>query len=206
MGVPKLLLELAPGNRLGTIALRELLANPRIHSVSAVVRSSDIAQWNSLAEPGHLPSSKLRYVPCEDAAHGMSYSLRSGLADAMALSPDAILVALADQPFITSELIDDLIEAYRAKPKLDFVACDGGTHAMPPALIAPSLFEQFDKLEGDVGARKLFASPEYSGALIPVSGNHVFTDIDTPFELKEARSFWKSFRTISRHSVSSSSN
>src|SRR3954469_5469693 len=90
MGVPKLSLELAPGNRMGSIALKEMMANDGIHSVFAVVRPCDARQWASISEYGEEGrESKLRLVACEDAARGMSHSLRAGLQAALATRPDA---------------------------------------------------------------------------------------------------------------------
>jgi molybdenum cofactor cytidylyltransferase len=191
MGIPKLSLELVPGSSLGEIALSEMLDNSHIVSVSAVVKLSDSLKWVKKVERTAAGRAKLRMVPCEQAALGMSYSLREGLKDALAVSPQAIIVVLADQPFITSELLDSLITAYDGQPDLDYVACAGADMAMPPVLFAPSMFDALNELEGDAGARKLLASPAYRGKLVPVSSPQVFTDIDTPFELEEARSFWR---------------
>jgi molybdenum cofactor cytidylyltransferase len=52
------------------------------------------------------------------------------------------------------------------------------------------MFEAISRLEGDMGARKLLASPVYQGVLVPVKSELVFTDIDTPFELMDARNLW----------------
>lgn len=192
MGVPKLSLELAPGNRLGAVALMEMLANPQLEGVSVVVRHSDSLHWIPLSEEGGPHQRKLRVVPCRQASQGMSYSLREGLKDALSLDPQAIIVVLADQPFITSELLDSLIAAYLKQPDLDYVACAKHRLAMPPVLFAASMFDALGRLEGDSGARKLLASEAYRGALISVASPFVFTDVDTPFELKEARRYWQS--------------
>jgi molybdenum cofactor cytidylyltransferase len=187
MGIPKLSLELAPGSCLGSIALKQMLASTQFDTVTAIVRKSDSLNW--IPETGWESERnvKLRIVPCEDAALGMSYSLKEGLRAALLESPQAIVIVLADQPFITTELLDNLVAAYRDRPDLDFVACDGAPIAMPPALFAPSMFDALSGLEGDMGARKLLASPTYLGALVPVTSNVVFTDIDTPIDLKDAR-------------------
>ncbi|MCD9023317.1 nucleotidyltransferase family protein [Cohnella silvisoli] len=190
MGIPKLSLELVPGSFLGSIALKRMLASKQIDTVTAVVRKSDTLNWIPEKEWGTNGSGKLRIARCEDAALGMSYSLREGLRATLSESPQAIMIVLADQPFITSELLDNLVAVYRDRPDLDFVACVGANAAMPPVLFAPSMFDAISRLEGDRGARKLLASPAYRGSLVPVKSDLVFTDIDTPLELTIARNSW----------------
>lgn len=191
MTVPKLTLELAPGSCLGEIALTEMLANQQLDTISVVVRENDGLKWIPRSERARRGGgAELRILPCKQAALGMSYSLREGLTDALSLEPGAIMIVLADQPFITSDLLDSLISAYRAQPDLDYVACTGDRMAMPPALFAPSMFDALGELEGDAGARKLLASTDYRGLLVPVSSSDVFADVDTPSDLKEARRYW----------------
>jgi molybdenum cofactor cytidylyltransferase len=191
MRIPKLSLELVPGSCLGSIALSPMLASRQMDTVTAVVRNSDSLNWIPNTEREAKRSGKLRIVRCGDAALGMSYSLREGLRAAQSSeSPHAIMIVLADQPFITSELLDNLVSVFRDRPDSDFVACAGALTAMPPVLFAPSMFDALSRLEGDEGARKLLASPAYRGVLVPVNSELVFTDIDTPFELMNARNLW----------------
>jgi molybdenum cofactor cytidylyltransferase len=194
--MPKLSLELAPGRRLGMIALAEMLACECIESITAVVRKSDKLQWIPELERHALlkRNTRLRVVPCEDAVLGMSYTLREGLKAALSESPQAIMIVLADQPFITADILNNLASVYRDRPELDYVACSSGptAAAMPPALFASSMYDALSRLEGDMGARKLLASPAYRGVLVKVPSENVFMDIDTPFELKNARKLWMS--------------
>ncbi len=191
MAVPKLSLELAPGNRLGTFAISAMIGSDLFDSIVVVVREQDGLQWVPEPSDGENGNkAEIRIVPCAQASLGMSYSLREGLREALALQPDAIMIVLADQPFISSELLGSLVAAYKAEPELDFVACAGLPIAMPPALFAPSMYSALSGLEGDAGARKLLASPAYRGVLVEVASEKMFTDIDTPFDLKEARRHW----------------
>jgi molybdenum cofactor cytidylyltransferase len=196
MKVPKLSLELAPGSRLGSIALNEMIGCDRLDSITVVVREKDELNWVPReSEHAGTKNAKLRIVSCPRAADGMSYSLREGLRDALSQKPDAILIVLADQPFISSDLLDRLVAAYVSEPDLDFVACAGEAIGKPPALFAYSMFLGLSRLEGDMGARKLLASPDYRGKLVQVASDLVFADIDTPFDLKEARCHWIDSRT-----------
>ncbi|GIO10813.1 xanthine dehydrogenase accessory protein PucB [Cohnella xylanilytica] len=186
MGRPKLSLELAPGRPLGAETLGRMLACPRLDRVVAVVRPDDDLRW---AEPVRAADrgGRLVFAACERFAEGMAFSLRRGLAEAEAFgTPDAVLVALADQPFIDAELLDSLIEAYASDRSLDFAACRDGEEARPPALLGASMFGPIARLVGDRGARGLLADPRRKGALVEPRSAIAFVDIDTPEDLKRA--------------------
>ena len=185
MGRPKLSLELAPGNRLGSRALAAMLACPEVAEIVAVVRPDDPLLWAEGAETASA-SGRLRFAPCPEAAEGMSRSVRRGLAEALAGTPEAILVVLADQPFITADLLSSLAAAYEADPTLDFVACRYGALAHPPVLLGRSMFDAAMMLEGDAGARKLLSDPRRRGALVEAESEAAFADIDSESDLAAA--------------------
>lgn len=56
------------------------------------------------------------------------------------MQPDAAIVALADQPFITASLVNRLIDTYERNPGLDYVASTHEGLAMPPALFSKEMF------------------------------------------------------------------
>ncbi|RED65979.1 nucleotidyltransferase family protein [Cohnella lupini] len=202
MAVPKLSLELAPGSRLGTLAISEMIGSDLFDSIIVVVREQDGLLW--IPEPSRRSNgeaeAEIRIVPCAEASRGMSFSLREGLKEALALQPDAVMIVLADQPFITSRLLSSLIASYKNEPDSDFVACAGRSNAMPPVLFSPSMFSALSGLEGDAGARKLLASPAYRGVLVEVASETMFTDVDTPFDLQEARRHWSETKGKGGHS------
>ncbi|WP_158602253.1 nucleotidyltransferase family protein [Cohnella endophytica] len=189
MFIPKLRMELAPGKKLGSFALEAMRANKRIGSISVVVKEQDVREERSWLPDDEADDPSLRIVPCPDAAYGMSYSLRAGLSDVLAaeVHPDAIIIALADQPFITPDLIDGLIQTYQDDRRLDFVACAGDAIAVPPVLFAPSMYKALSELEGDAGARKLLSSPRYRGEVVQASSGLMLLDIDTRQDFEEAR-------------------
>jgi len=186
MGRPKLSLELAPGKPLGAEALGRMLACPRLDPVIAVVRPDDDLLWTEPVRAADR-GGRLVFAACERFAEGMAFSLRRGLAEAEAGEPpDAVLVALADQPFIDAELLDSLIEAYFAGRSLDYAACRDGEAARPPALLGASMFGPIALLEGDRGARGLLADPRFKGELVEPRSAIAFEDIDTPEDLERA--------------------
>jgi len=85
----------------------------------------------------------------------LSHSLATGVR-AVAALPDvsAILICLADMPFVTSQHIQRLLDAHDGGPTSIIASSDGGT-SMPPALFGRTHFEALMSLEGDAGARAL---------------------------------------------------
>lgn len=118
-------------------------------------------------------------VVCPEAPSGMSYSLRSGLQAAEEDRPDALLVMLADQPFVDAAHIGRLIQAYEEADDPDYSASkkpDGAL--MPPALLGRRLFAELKLLKGDTGARKLFQSARYRGIAVTASQPELLLDVD----------------------------
>ncbi|AJY77749.1 hypothetical protein VN24_14720 [Paenibacillus beijingensis] len=145
-------------------------------------------RWLPPKQDGPGPQPEI--AVCPEAHLGMSYSLRRGLSAARAGGAGAVLVVLGDQPFVDAPLLTRLIERYRLAPGLDYVACGNGGAAMPPALMAHTMFAAMDKLEGDKGARGLFADPHYKGDIIEVPDRAVFLDADTEEDMREIRLHW----------------
>lgn len=123
MGVPKLTLELSSSNTLGSLALRALLASGLQH-VYVVVQPTDDLSWlpADLLVLASAPAGPLHIVACDDAAQGMAHSLRAGLAAAVDDSTRAVLIALADQPFVQPRMFKELLAAYKRQPCLDYAA------------------------------------------------------------------------------------
>lgn len=205
MGARKQSLELAKGKPLASVGLHALLSSP-LKNVMTVIHPDDPLEWLSVegGAAGHAapPDVKaVRLVACPEASQGMSYSIRCGLQALMADEPalDAIVVALADQPFITTEMFAGLIHYWSERPELDFVATaanDAGGESivlMPPAILSRSMFASVLLLEGDAGARKLFQSPDFKGCGLVASDRTTLLDIDTPADMELAKKHYSAY-------------
>ncbi len=113
-------------------------------------------------------------------SEGMSSSIRAGVS---ALPPDmeAAIVALCDQPFLSSTVFNELIDKYTASGK-SIVACEYDGLPGVPALFAKRYFAELASLRGDSGARRIIQSHENDAILIPFSEGSV--DLDTPEEYR----------------------
>lgn len=172
-----------------------------LKSVMVVVSPEDPLDWLRADEGGAsgvVVSSKASSIyveACTDASHGMGHSIRHGLRALMSIEAelDAVVVALADQPFVTTCMINELIYYWLEKPQLDYVATavhdarDGAVVLMPPAILSSSMFEDLLQLEGEAGARKWFGSPRFKGySLLAVDGAALI-DVDTPEDYEHAK-------------------
>lgn len=187
MGSPKLALEPEPGRPLGCYALRAALAS-RLDAVIVVVR--DEKTFDVLANGLEAKSAATDYRPnrlhkavCPEAAEGMSRSLRSEVSAAEALGADAVVVLLADQPFVQPTDIDALLRSVENDPTLDYAALADRGQPKPPILLAHSMFPAVARLEGDVGARALLRDARYRGVRLSASDDSCFLDADTPDDL-----------------------
>lgn len=180
-------MELAPGRSLGSPALCELMACRLFGSIAVVVRPDDSLAWL----PGGVDTSRLRVAVCREAEGGVSHSLRCGLSVVLPDDPDAVMIAQADQPFLSGGLIRGLVAALRSDREADYAACGQGSEAKPPALLSRSMFPALERLEGDDGAKRLLESPDFSGELIELAEEEALTDVDTPDDLECARRWWR---------------
>lgn len=122
-----------------------------------------------------------------DAASGMSASLRTGAAWAMAQGACALMVLLPDLPDLTALDLQTLLQANDFENI--FRACDTtGTPGHPVILPAP-LLPELTRVTGDTGARDLLRAHPVTP--VPLPGAHATTDLDTP----EAWAAWRAAQT-----------
>ncbi|UVO51954.1 nucleotidyltransferase family protein [Sphingomonas sp. SUN019] len=116
----------------------------------------------------------------EDAASGMSGSVRIGVAYARERGAAAVVIALADMPRVTATHIYRLLDAAESSDAV--VVSSDGVQPMPPGVFGRDRFDFLMALKGDKGARDLVKA-----------GRHVVTtpaeliDIDTPEDLERLR-------------------
>ena len=117
----------------------------------------------------------------------MASSVRIGLNELLFISAltDGAILMVCDQPYISSELINDLINTQKQTGKA-IVCCSYGEAIGPPALFHRSLFNELMHLKGDVGARKIIQQHADNVATILFTKGKI--DIDTKEEYDALRS------------------
>jgi len=128
-----------------------------------------------------------RFAHNADFSTGMASSLKAGLAAAPA-EADAALIMLGDMPAVRSALIDRLIDAFLARPDALVAAPLVNRQRGNPAILSRRLFSAAAALEGDEGARRLFAAIDPASIVLvdDVDGGSAL-DIDTTQALNAAR-------------------
>ncbi len=171
MGAPKLLLPLR-----GRSVLRHVIDHvhgSRCDGIVVVVGEAADRVAAEARGPG------VRVVVNERYREGMGTSLAAGIS---ALTPEceAAVVLLGDQPCVTAEVINSLIDAYRKTGK-PIVASRYGEVLGPPTLIGGALFHEARRLGGAGGGRSLIRRyPDLvAEVLLPPSAA---VDVDTPEE------------------------
>ena len=124
-----------------------------------------------------LRDRPVRIVDNPRYAQGLSTSVGAGL---HALGPrcDGALFLLADQPFVTSALIDRLLEAFAATGKsiVRPLACGRPAN---PVLFSAALFAELAREEGDRGGRQVVLRHRDDVALVAVDDPLLCLDIDS---------------------------
>ncbi len=121
---------------------------------------------------------RARVVINPDHVEGLSTSLRAGIAGLDA-RVDRAVVILGDQPDISAELVNRLLDTQAASGlPAAALSFDGLLH--PPVVLARELWGDIEALEGDVGLRALIrAHPERVAAVEAETPRGHPVDIDT---------------------------
>jgi len=179
MGVENKLLAEIGGKPLVRIAAEEALKSKARPIVVVTGHQPERVQ-------AALRDLDLRIVHNPDFADGLSTSLKAGLS-ALPDDVDGALVLLADMPRVDATLIDKLIGAFDpARGALVVVPTFEGKRGNP-VLWSRRFFADLMTLQGDVGARHLIGGYGEAVAEVPVGGNGVLTDVDTPDALSTVR-------------------
>ena len=164
-----------------------------------IQQTIDIAV-NSLCEPivvvlgayaeqiePEIKSFPVILAPNRNWRDGMSTSIRVGLKTLLTLSPqlDALVLMLCDQPFVSTVLLDRLVETYY-KTEQPLIASQYAEVVGVPALFARSFFPILSTLQGDRGARKILQ--QFLPEVVRVPFPRGEFDIDTPTDYTRLRS------------------
>lgn len=128
-------------------------------------------------------SGRWRHIENPSATEGLSSSLRLGLRSTVDTA-DGILVALADMPGVTAELINILCAAFTASEGqgIVFPASPDGRRGHPVIWPRP-LFGALENVSGDTGGKALLASHRDLWRPVACDDPGAFTDIDTRADL-----------------------
>jgi molybdenum cofactor cytidylyltransferase len=118
---------------------------------------------------------------------GMASGIVAGLSNMLLLHPDmgAVIIAVCDQPFISSTLLQQLVSTFDMSGK-GIVACAYADSVGTPVLFGRYYFGQLLALSGSEGAKKLLKQYPDDLAVIAFPNGHI--DIDT---VEDTQKLWE---------------
>lgn len=132
-----------------------------------------------------LAGLNVRLVANPRYAEGLSTSLKAGLA-ALGEAADGALVLLGDMPRVGAGLVRRLAEAFDPASGRHIVVPVAGGRRGNPVLWGRRFFGELMKVTGDQGGRTVLASSPEAVIEVPVEGDAVHLDLDTPEALAAA--------------------
>lgn len=175
MGRPKQLLRIE-GQTVIRRAAETALAS--MCSPIVMVLGADISE----IQP-QLQGLPIQIVENPQWRHGMAFTIHVGLEVLLRSQPniEAVILMLCDQPLLTAEVLNQLVEA-RAKTECLLAASVYDNTLGVPALFHNSVFPELLALQGDEGARRILSRHSQKVARLPFPGGEI--DLDTTEDLE----------------------
>jgi molybdenum cofactor cytidylyltransferase len=131
-----------------------------------------------------LSQAGMPFATNQNSAEGLASSVRAGLEFHKGSGLGAVLVSSCDQPLVTGEHLQELIQLWRKGRGAAVASAYSNTIGIP-AVFGSELFSQLSALRGDRGAGQLLRRlPNTVTLVLPEAA----FDIDTPEELGKLES------------------
>ncbi|MDZ8050279.1 MAG: NTP transferase domain-containing protein [Aulosira sp. ZfuVER01] len=119
-----------------------------------------------------------------DWAGGMGASINSGMQFLQNLPQniDAVVILVCDQPFLSPQIINQLVEAYHSTKK-SIITCEYAGTLGVPALFSNIFFSDLAELPGNTGAKTIIKNNLAQLFSIPFDRGVI--DIDTPQDYEQ---------------------
>ncbi len=136
--------------------------------------------------------SKLTAVENPDYQQGMSTSLRKGIETLMSSYPmvNGALIVLGDQPLMTPQILDTMIETKQTTGKRIITARYTGKRGNP-TLFDASLFPELMEMTGDEGGRKVLERYRQEIAIVDMKDDMPNYDVDTWETYQQVVRIWE---------------
>ena len=175
----------AGGKQLLPLGNSTILENTIDNVVASAVDETIVVLGHKAAEI----SSKIAHKPVKIVVNtgyreGMSTSIISGLNRVQA-GAEAILLALADQPFISCQTINRLLAEYKSHDKGIVIPSYQGKRGHP-VIISLSYKNELLLIAGDIGAREIIWRHPHDVFEVEVDAPEIAIDIDTQEEYEAA--------------------
>lgn len=164
------------------------------HTVSAAAAVSTpvfvVTGEHSTTIAAALQNSAVQLIPNDQWQEGMGTSVATGVTGIMQAghTSDAIIIVVCDQPFITGELLQQMIAAKESSGK-GIVGCSYDNTIGTPVLFDKKYFPALQQLNGQQGAKRLLQQFPDDVATIPFPLGNI--DIDTPEDYERLKNLKK---------------
>ncbi len=178
LGSPKQLLDYA-----GVTLLQHSIDAAQIADASSAVV---VLGANADLIKRHLKDTTVEIVVNDSWKEGMASTMRVGLQTLLKLKPEveAVIFMVADQPFVTADLLNKLMELNK-KEQCSIVASKYADTFGTPVLFAKHFFPALLELTGDTGAKSLVRKYMSEAAFVSFPQGEI--DIDTVEDYKKLK-------------------
>lgn len=175
MGQPKQLLRIND-EALLVRTIKTVTAAGLLNTEITVVLGSDYAQHRDVVSP-----LKVNIEHNINWADGMGSSLKYGLKKIMEQKPIGVLILVCDQPLLTPQHLQKIIQLFQASPQSIIASHYNNTNGVPAIFPSP-LFDQLLMIGDEQGAKKVLQENQHN--LISVDFPDGAIDLDTPEDYK----------------------
>jgi len=169
MGKPKLMLPLGKSTILEQTI--DNFLNSKVDEIIMVLGNRAKGMLNLIASRPVIVAINPAY------RRGMSTSIAAGL-NVISDKSEAVIIGLADQPFVDTQTINYLVEAFGAHKKGIAIPVYQGRRGHP-VIFAIKYKEELFRLKGDVGGRDIINHRPDDVLEVTVNCEGVIVDIDT---------------------------
>jgi len=140
-----------------------------------------VTGYNQAAVSEALAGRRVRIVNNPDFESGMASSIKRGV-DELAVAARAFIIALADQPLIGPDVLNQIISQYEDSASLILIPTYLGRRGHP-ILIDSALKGEVLSMDPHIGLRQITHKYEHQTRYLEVSSSSVLTDFDLPEDL-----------------------
>jgi molybdenum cofactor cytidylyltransferase len=131
-----------------------------------------------------LPESEtIKTIVNHQWQEGMSTSIRCGIEMLQKTFPsiETVIITVCDQPYVSVDLFQELIDTYR-QTKKPIIACSYADTIGTPVLFHQSIFQELQELNGDKGARHLLNKDKHRVGLVNFPLGAIDIDTEEDYE------------------------
>ena len=192
MGTPKQLLAYRGCSFIRHMAEVAICASQQRFAIASVCQPIAVVLGaNAEQIKPEISQLPVQIVENQQWAEGMSSSIRVGLEALLGVNQnlDAVAIALCDQPFVSSQTLNQLIEAYHLTGKPIIASEYAGTLGVP-VLFSRPLFSELMALKSNEGAKQIIKKHIHEVFSVPFPDGAI--DIDTPNDYEKLQTLMKS--------------